>query len=102
MFLQVSPMKGVMRFFKKRKLNLRYVGPFEIVERIDAAAYQLALPPDLSMIHLVFHVSMLRKYMQEPSHVLAPQAVQLDENLCYEEEPIAIVDHRVKKLRSKE
>ena len=101
-FLRVSPMKGVMRFGKKGKLSPRYIGPFEILERIGAVAYRLALSPDLSLIHPVFHVSMLRKYMYDPSHVLEPQTVQLDENLCYQEEPIAIVDRQAKKLRSKE
>ena len=101
-FLRISPMKGVMRFGKKGKLSPRYIGPFEILERIGAVAYRLALSPDLSLIHPVFHVSMLRKYMYDPSHVLEPQTVQLDENLCYQEEPIAIVDRQVKKLRSKE
>jgi len=101
-FLRVSPMKGVMRFGKKGKLSPRYIGPFEILERIGAVAYRLALPPELSMVHPVFHVSMLRKYMPDPSHVIMPQTIQLDENLSYVEEPIAIVDRQVKKLRSKE
>ena len=65
-------------------------------------AYRLTLPPDLSLIHLVFHVSMLRKYMHDPSHVLKPQTIQLDGNLCYEEKPVTIVDRQVKKLHSKE
>ena len=59
MFLQVSLMKEVMRFGKKGKLRLCYVGPFEILERTGAVAYQLALPPNLSMIYPVFYVSML-------------------------------------------
>ena len=65
-------------------------------------AYQLALPPKLSMVHPVFHVSMLRKYLPNPSHVLSPHTIQLDEDLTYEEEVIAIIDHQVKKLCSKE
>ena len=85
-------MKGVMRFGKKGKLYPRYISPFEILERVGAVAYILVLPPDLSSIHPVFHVSMLWKYIHDPSHVLEPQMVQLDENLCYKEEPIAIVD----------
>ena len=64
--------------------------------------YCLALPPKLSMIYLVFHVLMLRKYWPDPSHVLSPLDIQLEENLSYEEEPIAIVDKQVKELRSKE
>ena len=81
-----------MRFGKKGKLSPCYIGPFEILEHVGAVAYQLALLSNLSMIHPVFHAYMLRKYMHDPSHVLAPQTTQLDENLCYEEEPIAIVD----------
>ena len=65
-------------------------------------AYRLALPLDLSIIHPVFHVSMLQKYLHDPSHVLTPQTLQLDENMCYEKEPIAIVDRQIKKLHWKE
>ena len=69
-FLKVSLMKGVMRFGKKRKLALRYIGPFEILDRVGMVAYWLALPSNLSQVHPVFHVSMLRKYIIDPSHVL--------------------------------
>ncbi|EOY08659.1 DNA/RNA polymerases superfamily protein [Theobroma cacao] len=69
-FLKVSPTKGVMRFGKKGKLSPRYIGPFEILEKVGVVAYRLALPPDLSNIHPVFHVSMLRKYNPDPSHVI--------------------------------
>ena len=71
-FLKVSPMKGVMRFGKKGKLAPRYIGPFEIKSRVGEVAYRLVLPPELSRIHPVFHVSMLRKYIPYPSHVLQP------------------------------
>ena len=101
-FLRVSPMKGVMRFGKRGKLSPRYIGPFEILERVGPVAYRLALPPELSMIHPVFHVSMLRKYLPDSSHVLSLPAIQLDENLSYEQEPVAIIDRQVKKLRSRE
>ena len=84
-FLRVYPMKGVIRFGKRGKLSPHYIGPFEILERIGAVVYRLALPLELSVIHPIFHVSMLRKYMHNPSHVLPPQIVQLDENLYYEE-----------------
>ena len=86
-------MKGVMMFRKKGKLSLRYIGPFEILDRVGSVAYHLALPPKLSMIHLVFHVLMLHKYLPDLSHVLTPHAIQLDEDLTYEEELVAIVDH---------
>ena len=65
-------MKDVMRFGKKRKLSPRYIGRFEILERVGAMACRLALPSDFSMIHPVFHVSVLQKYMHNPSHILAP------------------------------
>ena len=79
-FLKVSPMKGVMRFGKKGKLAPRYIRPFEIRSRVGEVAYRLVLPPELSRIHLVFHVSILRKYISDPSLVLQPQAVDLSED----------------------
>ena len=97
-FLKISPMKEVMRFGKRGKLSPRYIGPFEILDRIGALAYRLAVPPELSMIHPIVHVSMLRKYIPNLSHILTPQAIQLDESLSYEEQPMAIVDRQVKKL----
>ncbi|XP_017972551.1 PREDICTED: uncharacterized protein LOC108661165 [Theobroma cacao] len=90
-----------MRFGKKGKLSPQYIGPFEILERVRAIAYRLAPPPDLSNIHPVFHVSMLRKYNPNPSHVIRYETIQLKDDLTYEEQPIAILDRQVKKLRSK-
>ncbi|CAL9004570.1 unnamed protein product [Prunus brigantina] len=87
-FLKLSPWKGVMRFGKRGKLSPRYIGPYEITERIGPVAYRLALPPELSRVHDVFHVSMLRKYMPDPSHVLEYQPVELEEDLSYEEQPV--------------
>ncbi|XP_042487945.1 uncharacterized protein LOC122068143 [Macadamia integrifolia] len=87
-FLMVSPMKGVMRFGKKGKLSPRYVGPFEILDRIGKVAYRVTLPPALSSMHNVFHVSMLKKYVTDPSHVLGYVPLQLKEDLSYEEVPI--------------
>ena len=91
-----------MRFGKKGKLSPRYIGPFEIVERIGEVAYQLALPPGLSGVHPVFHISMLRKYHQGGDHVIQWDSVLLDQNLTFEEEPITILDRQIRKLRSKE
>ncbi|XP_070014605.1 uncharacterized protein [Nicotiana sylvestris] len=99
--LKVSPMKGVMRFGKKRKLSSRYIGPFEVLQKIGEAAYKLALPPILSSVHPVFHVSMLRKYIGDPSHVLDFSTIQLDGDLTYDMELVAILDRHVRKLRSK-
>ncbi|KAL9374753.1 hypothetical protein Peur_031632 [Populus x canadensis] len=101
-FLKVSPTKGVFRFGKKGKLSPRFIGPYEILERVGAVAYRLALPPNLSAIHPVFHVSMLRKYMSDPSHVLEVHPIELRDDMVYEVQPEAIVDRQVRKLRSKD
>ena len=69
-FLKVSPMKGVMRFGKKGKLSPRYIGPYEIVRKIGKVAYELDLPPDLESVHPVFHVSMLRKCVGDPTRIV--------------------------------
>ena len=84
-FLKISPWKGVLRFGKRGKLSPRFIGPYEIVSKVGPVAYKLKLPPELSRIHDTFHVSMLRKYIPYPSHVLREQPVQLKENLTYEE-----------------
>ena len=61
--LKVSPMKGVMRFGKRGKLSPRYIGPFEVLKRVGEVAYELALPPGLSGVQPIFHVSMLKDTM---------------------------------------
>ncbi|KAL4022855.1 hypothetical protein IC575_016601 [Cucumis melo] len=101
-FLKVAPMKGVLRFEKKGKLSPRFVGPFEILERIGLVAYRLALPPSFSAVHNVFHVSMLRKYVADPTHVVEFEPLQISENMSYEEQPVEILARKVKKLRSRE
>ncbi|TYK14910.1 ty3-gypsy retrotransposon protein [Cucumis melo var. makuwa] len=84
-FLKVAPMKGVLRFEKKGKLSPRFVEPFEILERIGLVAYRLPLPPSLFAVHDVFHVSMLRKYVTDPSNVVDYEPLEIDENLSYAE-----------------
>ena len=105
MFLQVATMKDVMHFEKKGKLNPRFVGPFEILKRIGVVAYRLALPPFLSpflsAIHNVFHVSMLRKYVADPSHVVDYEPLEIDENLSYVVQPVEILDREVMMLRNR-
>ncbi|XP_073035221.1 uncharacterized protein [Primulina eburnea] len=100
-FFKVSPFRGTVRFGMKGKLAPRYVGPYEILQRIGTLAYRLALPPSLSGIHDVFHVSMLRKYEPDPSHVLNISEVQLDPDVSYVERPVCILDRSERKLRSK-
>ncbi|XP_070030802.1 uncharacterized protein [Nicotiana sylvestris] len=94
-WLKVSPMKGVMRFGKKGKLSPRFIRPVEVLQRIEEVAYELALPPSLSSVHQVFHFYMLRKYIGDPSHVFAFNTVQLDGNLTYDVEPVAILGRQV-------
>ena len=69
-FLKVMPKRGVIRFGKRGKLLPRYIGPFEVLERVGIVAYQLALLPSLSSVHDVFHVFMLRKYTPDPTHIV--------------------------------
>ena len=102
-FLKVAPWKGVIWFQKKKKgkLNPRFIGPFRILERIGPVAYRLELSPELSRIHNVFHVSMLKKYVLDLSHILKDPPIELEEDLSFEVQPIAIVDQEMKQLRSK-
>ncbi|XP_070054282.1 uncharacterized protein [Nicotiana tomentosiformis] len=99
--LRFSPMKGAMRFGNRGKLSPRYISPFEVLERIGEVVYKLVLPPILSSVHPVFHVFMLRKYFSDPSQVLDFGTVQLDWDLTYDVEPVAILDQQVRKFRSK-
>ena len=100
-FLKVSPMKGIMRFGKKGKLTPRFVGPYEITERIGNVAYKLALPPALAMIHNVIHVSLLRKCVQAPSQVASPKVLEISDDLMYVVRPVTIINRDVKQLRHK-
>ena len=100
-FLKLSPWKGVVRFGKRGKLSPRYIGPFEIVERIGPVAYRLDLPEELSRVHNVFHISMLRKYISDPSHVLETPEIELRDDLSYEELPTQILGREEKELRNK-
>ncbi|XP_075475619.1 uncharacterized protein LOC142507517 [Primulina tabacum] len=87
LFLRISSFRGVIRFDMRGKLSPRFVGPYEIVERIGTCAYHLDLAQSLSGIHDVFHVSMLRKYEPDPSHVIQHDDVELDPFLSYSEYP---------------
>ncbi|KAL0536706.1 hypothetical protein IC582_025666 [Cucumis melo] len=101
-FLKVAPMRGVLRFERKGKLSPRFVGPFEILDRIGPVAYRLALPPSLSTVHDVFHLSMLRKYVPDQSHVVDYEPQEIDENLSYTQQPVEVLAREVKTLRNKE
>ncbi|KAK8649022.1 hypothetical protein V6N13_129760 [Hibiscus sabdariffa] len=100
-FLKVSPWKKVMRFGRKGRLSPRYIGPYEIVGRVGLVAYRLLLPPELERINDVFHVSMLRKYRSDPSHVMPVEEIGLNPDLSYDEEPIEILSSDRKVLRDR-
>ncbi|WMV13828.1 hypothetical protein MTR67_007213 [Solanum verrucosum] len=100
-YLRVSPMKGVMRFGRRGKLSPRYIGPSGILRAIGEVAYELALPPALSAIHPVFHVSMLRRYVPDESNVVQYDSVELDDRLTFIEELVAILARDVRQLRSR-
>ena len=87
-------MGGVVRFGKRGKLSLRFIGPFEILERVGIVAYQLALPPSMSSVHEVFNVSMLRRYTLDPTHVVDWGEMEVDTDETFEEGPVCILDSR--------
>ncbi|XP_070013128.1 uncharacterized protein [Nicotiana sylvestris] len=91
-FLKVSPIKGIMRFGKKGKLTSRYVGPYKIIHRIGQVEYKLELPLKMSLVHPIFHVSMLKKVVGDPSTIVPVETIEVNEELSYEEVPVAILD----------
>ncbi|GJX29833.1 putative reverse transcriptase domain-containing protein [Tanacetum coccineum] len=97
--LKVSPWKGVVHFGKKGKLAPRYVGPFEILERIDSVAYQLRLPEELSGVHDTFHVLNLKKCLADASMHVPLNEIKVDKTLCFVEEPVEIMDRKIKSLK---
>ncbi|CAL9020692.1 unnamed protein product [Prunus brigantina] len=99
---ELLPWNGVVRFGKQGKLSPRYIGPYKILEHVGLVAYRLALPSELSWLHNVFHVSTLRKYISDPSHVLESQPIELKDDLSYVEQPVHILDWKIQVLRSRE
>ena len=100
-FLKVMPKRGVVRFGKRGKLSPRFILHFEILERVDTVAYQLALPPSMSGVHKVYHVSMLRKYTPNPAHVVDWGQIEVDTDGTFEEGPVCILDSCDQVLRRK-
>ena len=95
------PKRGVVRFGKRGKLSSRFIGPFEILKRVGTVTYRLALPPSMSGVHEVFHVSMLRNYTLDPTHVVDWGQIEIDTDGTFEEGLVRIVDSHDQVLRSK-
>ena len=87
----MTPKRGVVRFSKRDKLSPRFIGPFEILERMGTVAYRLTLSPSMSGVHEVFHVSMLREYTPDPAHVVDWGQIEVDTDGTFEEGPGCIV-----------
>ena len=100
-FLKVMPKRGVVRFGKRGKLSLGFIGHFEILERVGIVPYWLALPPSMSSVHEVFHFSMLRRYTLDPAHVVDWGEIGVDTDGTFEEGPMCITDSRDQVLRHK-
>ena len=95
------PKRGVVRFDKRGKLSPKFIGPFEILERVGTVAYRLALLPNMSGLHEVFHVSMLWRYTPDPGHVVDWGEIEVDTDGTFEEGPVCIMDSRDWVLRRK-
>ena len=93
--------REVVRFGKHGKLSPRFIGPFEILQRLGTVVYQLALPPSISGVHEVFHVSMLRRYTSNSAHVVDWEEIEVDTNGTFKEGPVFILDSRDPVLRRK-
>ena len=82
-FLKISHKRGLMHFWHSDKLSPRFIGPFEILDRVGVVAYRLALPPRLANVHNVFHISMLRRYKSDLSHILDWRDLVINEDIMY-------------------
>ncbi|XP_015169925.1 uncharacterized protein [Solanum tuberosum] len=100
-YLKVSPMKDVKRFGKKGILSPQYIDPYHISKRVSNVAYELEAPSESAAVHPVFHISMLKKCMDNPSLIVRIENIGIKDNLSYEEMPVRILDHHVRKLRTK-
>ena len=89
-FLRITPTTSVGRAIRSRKLSPKFIGPYQILRRIGPVAYEIALPPQLSNLHSVFHVSQLRKYVADPSHVLEAEDLQIRGDLSVGVQPVSL------------
>jgi hypothetical protein len=100
-YLKVSPMRGLRRFMVRGKLAPRFIGPFKILEKRGEVAYELELPPQLSDVHDVFHVSQLKKYLRVPEEQIPMEDLDVKEDLSYQEHPVSILETSERVMRNK-
>jgi len=100
-FLRITPTTGAGRVIRQKKLSPRFVGPYQILRRVGPVAYEIALPPPLANLHPVFHVSQLRKYVPDPSHVLEMEDMQIRGDLTVEVQHVGLGDVQMRQLNGK-
>ncbi|KAK9126039.1 hypothetical protein Scep_014885 [Stephania cephalantha] len=100
--LKLSPMKGIQRFGKKEKFAPRFICPFSVAERIGETTYRIDHPLAPEKIHDVFHVSMLKKYKPDSSHIIQWNDLYLEPNSSYQEQPTRILNNKIQQLRNRQ
>jgi hypothetical protein len=100
-YLKVLPMRGLWHFKVRGKLAPRFIGPFNILEKRGEVAFQLELSPQLSDVHDVFHVSLLKKCLCVPKEQLPIEDLNAKEDLSYQEYPIKILKTSERVTRNK-
>ncbi|WMV19458.1 hypothetical protein MTR67_012843 [Solanum verrucosum] len=100
--LSIISDRGVMRFGKKGKLSPRYVGPYKILKRVGKVAYELELPTELVAVYPIFYISLLKKCVGDPTYIVPLESVVVKDSLTYEDVPVEILDHQVRRLRNEE
>ena len=101
-FLKISPTRGLIRFGRRGKLGPRFIGPFPVDDRVGEVAYRLVFSDSLAAVHPVFHVSQLRRCIRGQTHLVDFSEIEVRPDLTYEQQPVKILDRRVKTLRKKE
>ncbi|GKF32340.1 hypothetical protein Tco_0102138 [Tanacetum coccineum] len=97
--LKVSPWKGVVRFGKKEKLAPRFVGLFEVIDKVGPVAYRLYLPEELDGVHDTFHVTNLKKCLEDPTLQVPLDEIRVDAKLNFVKESVEILKREFKKLK---
>jgi hypothetical protein len=100
-YLKVSPKRGLKRFQVRGKLTPRFIGPFKILERMSEVAYRLELPLQLSVVHDMFHMSLLKKCLRVPEEQVLLEDQAIGEDLAYQEYPIKVLETSERVMRNK-